>query len=144
MSKDSQQAHLKITAFINRHHVLTLATTVEDMPWCAHCFYVFDEEARSFYVLSDEKTMHVQQVTQNNNVAGAIVLESRTVGKLQGLQFTGTMYECTGKALSHAKKMYVKSFPYAILTNTTVWAIHMKYAKYTDNRLGFGTKLIWE
>jgi hypothetical protein len=28
--------------------------------------------------------------------------------------------------------------------NTTLWKLRVDYAKMTDNRLGFGKKLIWE
>ncbi len=31
----------KITEFILKHHVLTLATSADNSPWCANCFYVY-------------------------------------------------------------------------------------------------------
>ena len=38
----------------------------------------------------------------------------------------------------------LKKFPYAVLMKTTLWILEIEYIKMTDNRLGFGKKLIWE
>jgi uncharacterized protein YhbP (UPF0306 family) len=134
----------KILEFINEHHVLTLATTSNSIPWCANCFYIFDSENKSFIFSTDLETRHGSQAAQNPLVAGSIVLETETVGKIQGLQFNGNLTLCKDDYLKRAKKMYIKRFPYAILTKTTLWKLELTYAKLTDNRLGFGTKLIWE
>lgn len=142
--KKTSQLPDKIAAFIEEHHVLTLATTRDSKPWTAHCFYVFDSERSCFYIASDTTTRHGQEALENSDIAGAIVLETKTVGKIRGLQFSGSMKIPTGTEAKHAKKMYISRFPFAVLTKTQMWAIHMSYAKYTDNRLGFGTKLIWE
>jgi uncharacterized protein YhbP (UPF0306 family) len=42
------------------------------------------------------------------------------------------------------KKAYLKRFPYAIFANTNLWILKINYLKMTDNRLGFGKKLIWQ
>jgi len=134
----------RIQSFIMEHHVLTLATVHNNIPWCAHCFYVYDEEHNCLYVASDEHTRHVKEVIENSTVAGAIVLETKTVGKIRGLQFSGIMIKPEGAEMQRARKKYVFRFPYALITNTVIWQIQLKYVKFTDNRLGFGTKLIWE
>jgi len=46
--------------------------------------------------------------------------------------------------LAMAKKIYYKRFPYAIGTQSTFWLLTLQYAKLTDNRLGFGKKIIWQ
>ncbi len=74
----------RIVDFINDHHVLTLATVVENNPWCANCFYVYLEEENCFVFTSDDKTKHVQDVMVNANVSGSVVLETKTVGNIQG------------------------------------------------------------
>jgi uncharacterized protein YhbP (UPF0306 family) len=45
---------------------------------------------------------------------------------------------------SKAKSAYLKRFPYAALMNTSLWIVDVSYIKMTDNRMGFGKKLIWE
>ena len=138
-----QNPEKRIVDFIHEHHVLTLATSAENSPWCANCFYTYLEEENCFVFTSDEDTKHVQDVLTNINVAGSVVLETGTVGKIQGIQFAGKM-EKPGKMLaSKAKKAYLKKFPYAVLMKTTLWVICPEIIKMTDNRLGFGKKLIW-
>jgi uncharacterized protein len=132
----------KIIHFFEEHHVLTLATTVDNQPYCANCFYVFDGD-HSLIFASEHKTKHIQDAVANPLVAASIVLETCTVGKIQGIQLCGRLIELSGEELSHAKKKYLKAFPYAVLKQTPLWALKLSYAKMTDNRLGFGKKLIW-
>ena len=42
------------------------------------------------------------------------------------------------------KKLYFKAFPYAIAMNPALWQIKIDYFKMTDNKLGFGKKIIWQ
>jgi len=134
----------RIVDFIKEHHVLTLATSVNNNPWCANCFYIYLEEENCFVFTSDNGTKHVEDTKLNKNVAGSVVLETNTIGKIRGIQFRGTM-EVPEKNLSgKAKKAYLTRFPYAVLMKTTLWILHINYIKMTDNRLGFGKKLIWE
>jgi uncharacterized protein YhbP (UPF0306 family) len=71
-------------------------------------------------------------------------LETETVGKIQGLQFCGTMMEPCENLKAKAIAAYLKRFPYAILSGTPLWLIEITYTKFTNNRLGFGKKLIWK
>lgn len=134
----------RIVDFINEHHVLTLATCVENTPWCANCFYVYLEDENCFVFTSDDATKHVQDVTSNSKVAGSVVLETSTVGKIQGIQFRGIMERPSKELDSKVKKAYLKKFPFAVLMKTSLWILQPNYIKMTDNRLGFGKKLIWE
>ncbi len=134
----------RIVDFINEHHVLTLATSTENNPWCANCFYVYLEEENCFVFTSDNETKHVQDVITNSKVAGSVVLETNTVGKIRGIQFRGIMEIPGDKLASKAKFTYLKRFPFAILMKTSLWVVKLNYIKMTDNRLGFGKKLIWE
>ena len=65
---ENQPIDSKIIEFINEHHVLTLSTSVKNTPYCAHCFYVFDEENTRLIFTSDVKTNHAQQIVSNSNV----------------------------------------------------------------------------
>jgi len=134
----------RVVEFIKEHHVLTLATSFENNPWCANCFYVYLEDENCFVFTSDDKTKHVHDVLFNENVAGCVVLETKTVGKIQGIQFNGVMGKPKKKLASIAKMKYLKKFPYALLMKTSLWVLKPNYIKMTDNRLGFGKKLIWE
>ncbi|MCK9639018.1 MAG: pyridoxamine 5'-phosphate oxidase family protein [Prolixibacteraceae bacterium] len=134
----------KITTFLKKHHVLTLATVSGGQPWVANCFYAFVEEQMAFVFTSGYETRHIQEVTKNNKVAGNVVLETSIIGKIQGIQFSGTLTKAEGEVLDKASSAYLKRFPFAALMDTTLWILTIDYLKMTDNRLGFGKKLIWE
>ena len=134
----------RIVDFINEHHVLTLATCADMDPWCANCFYTYLENENCFVFTSDDSTKHVSDVQVNKRVAGSVVLETNVVGKIQGIQFRGIMEKPAEDLHKKAKKAYLKKFPFAALMKTSIWVLHLKYIKMTDNRLGFGKKLIWE
>lgn len=129
----------RILDFIGKHHVLTLATaTTYGEPYCCNLFYAFHDGA--FIFTTDYSTNHGRMMVENSRVAASIVLETRTVGKVQGLQITGVI----SPAREGDKLQYIKSFPYAAVADLTLWRLEANFLKLTDNRLGFGKKLIWE
>jgi uncharacterized protein len=134
----------KIITFLKKHHVLTLSTVSQGQPWVANCFYAFLEEQMTFVFTSDYETRHIREATQNSKVAGSVVLETSIIGKIQGVQFSGTLKLAENEELIAAEKAYLKRFPFAALMDTTLWILSINYLKMTDNRLGFGKKLIWE
>lgn len=130
----------KIVSFIARHHVLTLATaTREGVPYCAACFYAYDKSRNLIIFTSDDTTQHAQQMIANSAVAVAINLETRIVGKVQGIQICGTVR----RGDETAKSVYIKRFPYAAIAPLNIWIVEPTFMKLTDNTLGFGKKLIW-
>ena len=134
----------RIIRFIKKHHVLTLATSYENIPWCANCFYAYLEDENCFVFTSDNDTKHAKDAVINPSVAGSVVLETRYVGKIQGIQFRGEMKLPEKNFLPEIKKAYLQRFPYAIFANTNLRVLKINYLKMTDNRLGFGKKLIWQ
>lgn len=134
----------RIKTFINKHHVLTLASSENNNSWCANCFYSYMENENYLIVTSDIETKHIQNIINNNIVSGSIVLETNIIGKIQGIQFVGKMYKPDEKLQKKVKTSYLKRFPIATLMNTTLWVIELNYIKMTDNSLGFGKKLIWD
>ena len=92
---------------------------------------------------SDHETKHASDAKKQNIVAGSIVLETNVVGKIQGLQFQGKMYEPKDELLKLVKGGGLKRFPVAMLMKTHLWVVELSFLKFTVNRLGFGKKLIW-
>ncbi|WP_297484571.1 hypothetical protein [Sulfurimonas sp.] len=131
----------KITVFIEQHHVLSLATSFNNMPSVCSAFYVYDAQSHSFVIASSEETLHIQHVKVNENVAGNILLETKEIGKIQGLQFFAKMQALEDERL---KKFYFKRFPYALALLPKLWQIEVSRFKLTDNRLGFGKKIIYD
>lgn len=130
----------KIALFLQKHHVLTLATMDAQELSACNLFYVFDMEKLSFVVASSDDTTHIKNISKNPNIAGTVVLETKTVGKIEGVQFRGDFLFLEDDEL---KKLYFKNFPYALAMNPKLWQIKVNYFKLTDNTLGFGKKIIW-
>lgn len=135
--------HKRIRSLFRRHHLLSIATVSEKGPWCASCFYARDEENNTLVITTDPATRHGAEFRANPQVAGTIALETKRIGRIRGAQFTGTISEPTGDDLSRARTVYLKRFPYAALTEIHLWVIKLNQIKLTDNRLGFGKKIIW-
>lgn len=131
----------KIVSFIQQHHVMSLATAVGEEVSACSLFYAYEKEKKCFVVASSDETLHIQQINKNPKVAGNILLETKTVGKIQGLQFRGLFSQTEDESL---KKLYFQAFPYAKIMKPKLWRVDVEYFKLTDNTLGFGKKIIWE
>ncbi len=130
----------KIEKFISKHHVLTLATATPcGEPYCSNAFYAYSKGEGAFVFTSDTTTHHGAMMLENSRVAASVVLETRVVGRVQGLQITGRVMP----ALEGDKTLYLKRFPYAAVADLTLWRLEADMLKLTDNTLGFGRKLIW-
>ena len=133
-----------ITDFIHKHHIFTLATAADNIPYVCTCFYVYIDELNMFVFTSDHGTRHVDEMLQQSVVAGAIALETTMIGKIQGIQFTGNSVELEGELYQKAEKAYLQKFPIANFKKLTLWGVVPGFIKMTHNRLGFGRKLIWK
>lgn len=134
----------RIIRFFRKHHVLTVATSINGEPWCANCFYVYLEDANSLVFTTGHETRHGREFLKNRLVAGSVVLETAVLGKIQGIQFQGMVSEPEGELSEMARRSYLKRFPVAMLMETNLWVVELTYIKMTDNRLGFGKKIIWD
>jgi uncharacterized protein YhbP (UPF0306 family) len=129
-----------VAAFVREHHLLTLATSRDGTPYATPLFYAYDEARNCFVFASEEETEHASQMRANPSVAAGIALETDTVGKIQGVQ-------CRGRVVvsdAADAQCYFARFPYARVMRPTLWRLEPSWMKLTDNRLGFGRKLIWE
>ena len=133
----------RIIDFINEHHVLTMCTANQGIPWCANCFYVWMESEQAFVFTSDDDTRHITDSIASALISGSVVLETRTVGKIRGLQFQAGIKKAEGEKYKSCRKAYIAKYPYAILAKTSLWMLKPTFLKMTDNRLGFGKKLYW-
>jgi len=146
----------QIVRFIRHHHVFTLSTLSEAGSWTSHCFYAVMPDKQSIVFTTDPETRHGREMLKNSSVSGGIVLETKVIGKIRGVQFTGRSFlltpaepvEGVDNTSSEAKEpgarsAYIKRFPFALAAKLDLWILYIDYAKMTDNRLGFGKKLEW-
>lgn len=133
----------RIIRFFKRHHVLTIATSACDESWCANCFYVYLEDENALVFTTDLETRHGQEFLKNPLVSGSVVLETRIIGRIRGIQFQGIVSEPEGEMLEKARRAYLRRFPVTLLMETRLWVVKLTLIKMTDNRLGFGKKIVW-
>ncbi len=95
----------RVIRFFRKHHVLTIATTVENEPWCANCFYVYLEKENALVFTTDRDTRHGKEFLLNHMVAGSVVLETMIVGKIRGIQFQGIVSEPKGLTVKGKKRI---------------------------------------
>jgi uncharacterized protein YhbP (UPF0306 family) len=134
----------RITDFILKHHIFTLATSFNNIPYTSTCFYVYLKELNLFVFTSDQGTRHFEEMLDQPVVAGAVALETTMIGKIQGIQFTGKSALLEGDMYETANSAYLKKFPLANFKKLVLWSIQPDFIKMTHNRLGFGKKLIWK
>ena len=134
----------RIVNFIKEHHLLTLATSKENCPYCSNVFYIYDEKNNFLIFSSAIKTRHAQEFSENSNVAATIALGTKDVEKIQGVQLLGEIKELKGEELEKSSKQYLKAYPYARMMNPHLWEMRLTFVKMTHNQLGFGKKLVWE
>ncbi len=123
---------------------MNVAVTDDDgMPYCANLFYAYDLSHGCFVFTTDLDTRHGRLMARHGFAAATIVLQTRTVGKVQGLQLRGRVRRVDGDEGRQARRVYVAAFPYAAAAGLSLWVMEPTFMKLTDNRLGFGTKLVW-
>ena len=141
--KDSLEIDERIISFFKLHTNLTLAVSENDSPYCANCFYSFAEKKNLLIFKSNLDTTHISIALKNDKVAGTIIPDSLDKIRIQGVQFTGKISQAKEDDLTTAKNSYYKKYPFAIAFAGELWTIELHSIKFTDNKFGFGKKLLW-
>ena len=123
-----------ISRWLGKQHVISWCVASDGELWCANAFYVYDSQNVAFYLLSDDHTRH-GQMTVNG--------QPKTVARIRGVQFKGEIRRLSGDEEAAMRARYVNRFPIARMLRAPVWEIRPDELKFTDNTLGFGTKLHW-
>lgn len=135
----------RIVEFLKEHHVATIAIGNGADLWCWHAFYTYLQEENVMLFTSETKTRHIKMVLEgNSHVTGGVALETEKIGTIRGAQFRATIEPCEGSLLNEYRLKYLRRFPYAILKGGDLWLLRLYEIKFTDNRLGFGKKIIFQ
>ncbi|XXD07963.1 YhbP family protein [Klebsiella sp. R445] len=132
-----------IGRWLSKQHVITWCVASEGELWCANAFYVYDSERVAFYLLSDDNTRHGRMSGPRAQVAGTVNGQPKTIARIRGVQFKGEIRRLSGDEEAAMRKRYISRFPVARMLPAPVWEIRPDELKFTDNTLGFGTKLHW-
>ena len=135
----------EIVAFLQDSSVVTIATSIDNHPYCAACYFAYVPEAQLLAFKSDIDTKHIEDAIHNNVVAGSILPDKIESNKPKGIQFTGVFYKAENNEIGEkAKSAYLKKFRAAGMFRGDVWLIQLSKVKFTDNTLLMGKKLMWE
>lgn len=134
----------KIVAFLKQNTNFSLATSINDKPYCASCFYVFAEKFNYIIFKSKIETNHIQQAKSNEFVAGTITQDVFDVKNIKGIQFNGIFCKPSAEIKKQIDDLYYVKYPFAVSFSGDIWAIELTYIKMTDNTLGFGKKIEWK
>lgn len=134
-----------IIQFINGQKIATVCGADEaGNPYCFHCFYAFNAQAGLLYYKSSPEVYHTKLLLQRPLVAGTIQPDKLNTLAVQGIQFEGELLP-QGHALTNgAASVYYKRMPYALALPGEIFTLRITRIKMTDNRRGFGKKLLWE
>lgn len=142
-SSVAERIDARIVSFLKQNTVLTLAVSKNNIPYCANCFYAYDEEKNTLVFKSKRETEHIRQALGNENVSGTILPNKLDLAKIQGVQFNGIFLKPRKELIKSLKKIYYAKYPFALTFIGEVWAVELTNVKFTDNTLGFGKKSEW-
>jgi uncharacterized protein len=134
----------RISDYIQINKVFTLATSSDNNPWCALCYYAYQKENNLLIFKSDDGSRHIRELLSQPKVAGTIYKPATTPAKITGLQFTAEVIQADKILIKNLKTIYLKRFPFAAVIEAQLFVLQPDYCKMTDNRLGFGKKIIWQ
>lgn len=133
----------RVTDFIKKHYLFTLACVENNTPWANAFYYVFDEHLKRLIYVTGEQTHHAQITNKNPKVAGTIFVPTRFVPSLQGVQFTGTVKQLFGEEAELARLHYETSYSHQLIKQLSIWAVDLDYVRLVDNSLGLFSAIEW-
>ena len=146
-----------VAAYLDEHHVMTLATSSADGPWAAAVFFVRLDHALVF--MSSAQSRHGRDLAADPRCAAAVQANERDWARIKGVQLQGRVSAIEGAAQARALLHYAAKFPLVASPATAPAAIAAAMAKvrwyrlrierlfFIDNSRGFGhreqTDLDW-
>lgn len=100
----------RVQEFLDRHHVMTLATQGPDGPWAAAVFYVRD--GLRLYFVSSPRSRHGQALAASPRVAAAIHGECLAWSEIAGIQLEGRVAPVDDRELPKVRALYGARFPF--------------------------------
>ena len=86
----------RIVKFLKKMHLASVCAIDDDgQPYAFSAFYAFDEANFSLLLASCDESSHVKFLKNSKLVAGTVALDTKIVGKIEGVQFQGAMSEAS-------------------------------------------------
>ncbi len=136
-------------SFLQRHHVMTLATVGAEGPWAAALFYAPDGDDLVF--LSAPGSRHGRDLAAHPGCAATIQAQEHDWASIQGIQLEGVADPLDGADGERAQSVYAQRFafvrpehaPAAIaqaLARVRWYRLRIARLFFIDNRLGLGRR----
>ena len=150
--QETERLRLEISAYLQTHNVMTIASCHENVPWAAAVFYASD--GFDLYFLSSPKSRHGINMAANAQVSAAIHEDYRDWREIRGIQLEGCAERLRSlKLQARFWEVYLKKFPFvqqffqagrlrdmlqAKVTGIRLYRIIPQTVYYIDNSRGFG------
>jgi hypothetical protein len=133
-------------AFFRTNRVVSIAAAAEGEIWSACCFYAFDEAAARLIVLTSRNSRHGRLMSASPQVAATIAGQPEGFRQISGIQLSARALRLEGEARKNALALYTETHPLAkaMALKTDVWQLELDSVKYTDNKLVFAQKTLWQ
>lgn len=89
LEPDKHELESSALELIHSHHVLTLSTCSDNVPWSAPLYYIFKHSC--FYFFSNPESHHMVDISLNNRCAASVHTRSTGWKDIRGLQMTGVV-----------------------------------------------------
>lgn len=139
-----ESIHPHISLFLEKQTVASVCCVDEQgNPYCFSCFYVFNSREAALYFKSSPSAHHSPILLKNPVVAGTVLPDKLNILQVKGIQFEGELLPADHLLAKKAAASYYKKNPAAVVIPGEIWTIQVNHIKFTDNTLGFGTKISW-
>ena len=104
----------RVLAFLDEHHVMTLASAGADGPWAAAVFYAFedgDDGELKLYFLSAPTTRHARNLARSPRAAATIQRDYDDWPGIRGLQLEGTVRKIARADEARVRARYRERYP---------------------------------
>jgi uncharacterized protein YhbP (UPF0306 family) len=137
-----------VAHYLDRHHVMTLATCGPDGPWAAAVFYV--NAGQTLFFLSSPSSRHCRNLAQEPRCAATIQEDYSDWARIKGVQLEGRASEIRGDEELRARQRYGDKFPLVgrlasapaaiveALAKVHWYRLQVERLYFLDNSLGFG------
>jgi len=135
-------------AFLEAHHVLTLATAGEEGPWAAAVFYA--SRGFNLWFLSSPSTRHARNLLASPRAAATVQEDTADWRAVKGLQLEGVVRLLEGAEAEEARALLGARFPVvagggppeiaAALARVGWYQLTPERLHLVDNAAGFGRR----
>ena len=139
----------EMRAFLDAHHMLTLATVgAQGEPQAADLYYAMAEGMQMCFI-SASSSRHSANIGRDGRVACTIHAVSTRWRDIRGIQLEGTCARMTALEEACAWSHYIARFPFVIsdsllraaLDGVTIYRITPCWLRWIDNSIGLGHKV---